>query len=62
MIGKVFYYSTLPLPILTPRISKRKSKSYSCMDKARKSPEEAKKLLLMVPEVKTRVASDSDLL
>ena len=44
---------------LKDRISKRKSKSYSCMGKVKTSPEEAKKLLLMVPELKTRAASEN---
>ena len=44
---------------LKDRISKRKSKSYSCMAKAKSSPEEAKKLLLMVPELKARSNSDN---
>ena len=47
---------------LKDRISKRKSKSYSCMGKVKTSPEEAKKLLLMVPELKTRAASDNYML
>jgi len=44
---------------LKDRISKRKSKSYSCMGKVKTSPEDAKKILLMVPELKTRAASEN---